>query len=696
MKPISQLLRQPIRTIAVLILLTVSASFMCLGWGVLRSSQATAEEIDNSFVTLALLSPDVETGTDYNYDEETGKQELYLAFVERIAISNGVRVETFGRVSDVTDLIIESPHIRGSYNQQFASAYIPSLRTVTSSTSGNNYYSTKDVPYSRTVLTFTVTDFVEQDNSHTFSYLDSDGNLITVDKYDFNLYGDIIEYVSLHPDYEPRGKVELYCSFDSKEMFDETVGEIEIGKTYIVYMDDYSDGDLWLRDFLIMGTLENWGYTTSDINWDNLTYDLKDYPADLQYSISPDGTKEIIPTVAMYVDPETGLGIAMSQERLDIIDRCSANVSSSNGLTFAEIDGSLEDFLADPANAEWVQLLDLINKQYSTAPIVGTDLLESMYLFHQNAAFVSEGRTFERSDYDEGKNVCIISETVAYESGLSVGDKIELSFYKGGQWYSSIMPGYEYYARKLYKFTEFEDTREYEIVGVYRNTIQWTDMEYNFTPDMIFVPNKSLEGIATETDERQLLSLVIKNGHTDDVKTLLEENGWDRDIMVYFDSGYGVIEDTVAGLQESATQLFGASAATFLAILIAYIALFVVRQRRNAGLMLSLGSGRHRAARFILVTSMIPAVISSFIGALTGALLLNRTVQSVFNDASEAFNTAFSSTAASGYANTAAQVTVLPSSAIAAGAVLIVIYFVIIAAVSHELAGRKPLDLIKK
>ena len=43
MHAFKQLLRQPLRTAAALIILTASAAFMCLSWGVYRSGLATAK-----------------------------------------------------------------------------------------------------------------------------------------------------------------------------------------------------------------------------------------------------------------------------------------------------------------------------------------------------------------------------------------------------------------------------------------------------------------------------------------------------------------------------------------------------------------------------------------------------------------------------------------------------------------------------
>ena len=54
MNTLHQLIRQPFRTIAALILLCLAEAFLCLSFGVLLSAKASTDKIANSFVTIAL------------------------------------------------------------------------------------------------------------------------------------------------------------------------------------------------------------------------------------------------------------------------------------------------------------------------------------------------------------------------------------------------------------------------------------------------------------------------------------------------------------------------------------------------------------------------------------------------------------------------------------------------------------------
>ena len=691
MKPIMQLLRQPIRTVAILILLTVSASFMCLGWGVMQSAKVTTDELNNSFVTLAI----------YNESVSTIWEDTELSDGTKV---RSVRTLTFD--GDVKSKVTESPAFRKEYNHQHISAYCPSLRTLTSAATDNRYYSSKDRPYNRAVLVFELTEIIDHGLQTTIGF-DSDGNMIPVaGSYDVNLIGEVIEYAALHPDYEPQEKVDLWCRFDSQEEFE--AFKIDIGKNYIVNMDEYVDSDLHLKA-QIASSFSRLSLTVDDIDWSNISYDLRGY--------DPQTIKDT-EMVAQYWDEELGFGKSLRQLELDSIGFCTdynIKPSSEDSVSIEEINCSLEDFLANPENGEWVQLIDDMNKQYSCVPVFGTDMLESFYLFHQNIAYVSEGRSLESADYSEGKKVCLISETLADMSGLKVGDKIDLSFY--------LHPPYHYKDYTVTNPQDFlynepnksnaeaypyqspvdfeEESVEYEIVGLYRHTDQWgstgASATYNFTPNTVFVPRAALKGYDTYTRDSGLYySLTVKNGRYDEIKQILAENEYPSDFFVYLDGGYSSIESTVNSLNESAKELFMAAAATWLAVLAAYIALFVIRQRRNAGLMLSLGAGRTRTMKFVLVTAMIPAVVSAVIGAAVGGLLLSRTVNSVLNDAAEATGLAFSSTASMSAAELQSRVQIPMSSMVIACGALIAVYLAVLAIVARAISRKKPLTLIRK
>ena len=70
MTPFRQLLRQPVRLIAVLFLLGMSATFFCLSGGVFASAQTTLNEVERNYVTIAAPTTELIDYTESPITEE--------------------------------------------------------------------------------------------------------------------------------------------------------------------------------------------------------------------------------------------------------------------------------------------------------------------------------------------------------------------------------------------------------------------------------------------------------------------------------------------------------------------------------------------------------------------------------------------------------------------------------------------------
>ena len=236
--------------------------------------------------------------------------------------------------------------------------------------------------------------------------------------------------VKMHPDYAVRSTLRLIIGCNSQEELDAL--DIRPGGRYLAFGADYIDRDLELRTTLA-GTHR---CSVEDIDLSKISYDLTE---DEKKTASPD----FLP-VAKYSSGEKTT--ILGQDMVDAIDSCTMTVTHWHGL-YSEtqldyaIDGSetgvllndqyldaymtpletdLDVFLSSNAGIEWRSAVQELDTQYHTVSVIGTDLLESMYCFHQKDSFVTEGRSFGADDYKNGSNVCLISETTAIASGLGI------------------------------------------------------------------------------------------------------------------------------------------------------------------------------------------------------------------------------------------------------------------------------------
>lgn len=93
--------------------------------------------------------------------------------------------------------------------------------------------------------------------------------------------------------------------------------------------------------------------------------------------------------------------------------------------------GDLDDFLASEAGALWREdIIPTVERVYSTAKLILTDNVYSIYQFNKGSATILEGRAISEEEYAQGANVCLVSQQYAKKNGLTVGDALSMELYK--------------------------------------------------------------------------------------------------------------------------------------------------------------------------------------------------------------------------------------------------------------------------
>ena len=671
MTPFRQLLRQPVRLIAVLFLLGMSATFFCLSGGVFASAQTTLNEVERNYVTIAAPTTEL-----IDYTESPITEEMWQ-YMDTLAADKSL--------------------MRGTYYQKFISAYSPSVQSVISAETDGAYVLNLDTALSRAFFVIRIESITAEESD----YWDDTAIIVTVT-------ATIEEVIKLHQSYQMRDTLHIRFTFTSHEEFEEL--GILPGQRYLLNGTNYVDEDLLLRTSMASSLR----VSPSDIDLDNLSFDIPESILDGLRRDDP----EYQPVA--YYETKDKTGLFLQPWDVTRINSCKIGFSLLSGnllaAPFIAADGSYDgftfrDFYTDAsivplntdwetfiaANPEWQLALQEVDTQYHTFSVIGTDLLESLYTFHQKESFITEGRSFADDEYQNGTKVCLISESTAQASGLHVGDEIDLSFYWGLNSSSlpfdpSWQPQPEPFSAKL-GFTG--DAKRYKIIGIYRQTNLWDTTGYSFTPNTVFVPAASLNEYCFTARQGAMFTYVLQNGRMQDFKDALAAQGFPTNLVFCFDGGYSKIADTLRGFHKSAAQLFIAACATSLAALLVYQALFVNRQRRTMGLMLSLGAGRRRAAWFGCRTAILPIVMATVIGAAAGLLTMNATLRSLLSSVSEVMDTAMSSTAALGHAADAAVSSApaaVPLAALAQCAFAALLSFLTIS----RMTRKSPLELIRK
>ncbi len=327
----------------------------------------------------------------------------------------------------------------------------------------------------------------------------------------------------------------------------------------------------------------------------------------------------------------------------------------------AKLDGSAEDFLADPANQAWAEIAASYDTAQHSLPVMGTDCLESMYLFVQNEAVVTQGRSFTQEEYETGARVCLLSESMAEKSGLQVGSRFSMSQFLVHDFANNRYSGENTSTGSgdlnvdgmlnnptvgyVGPDTEFvTENEEFTVIGLYRLQDEWADTSYSITPNTVFIPKKAQieggfggveemmtvvehDGFTYETPNENgahgvYLSVKLHNGTMNDFLEALEGTELQGTFLTQ-DQGYGAIQESVNAVAQSAETVFRVAMLGWLLILALYVLLYQNLQKKNLGAMRSLGAGIQPSRRYLFLSGFMLAVLGVVIGTTVGAVLLN-------------------------------------------------------------------------
>ena len=329
-------------------------------------------------------------------------------------------------------------------------------------------------------------------------------------------------------------------------------------------------------------------------------------------------------------------------------------------MAYAKLDGTLEEFLSSDRGQKWTRLIEECQITLSSLKMNFTGNLDSVLLFNQGLAYITEGRTFTEQEYSDGAKVCIISAETARDSGIKIGDKIDFNFWSNGY----IL--YQDMKRQIWQHAPYGDgcgfieEGTFEVIGIYKAENVWNENEFFLTPNNMFAPKGSIKGtiklelpefmisgkiieetneyIAPVYDQYQSISnthsYVIKPGHIEAFEKEMESLGYGG-MFYYYDQGYSMISPILDSLRESTSLLMYVSVAVWAVILSAFFVIMASRGRKTAGIMMSLGTKRNQIFVHMLSMLMCVIMISSLAGGIVGYFMYDGIVGRIYEEARE-------------------------------------------------------------
>ena len=266
--------------------------------------------------------------------------------------------------------------------------------------------------------------------------------------------------------------------------------------------------------------------------------------------------------------------------------------------------------------ASWQTALKALDVTNHSVPVLTVEKVEALADFAAGNAMVTQGRSFSQSEYDSGAAVCLISESLARENGLNVGDSLPLSLYEDDP---GLPPIYARFQESCNPRTSvfvpqegFRQETEYTIIGLYRQSSEWVTSPTSFTPNSVFVPEKSVTCQTVTGSCGVWSSLVLQNGTIDQMEARLAENGLGGTVT-YYDQGYSDIVESLDGYTRVSRTMLCVGLALWAVVLAAYCVLLPMQEGKTALRMWTLGAKRRDIAGQIWIPSALVALVGTII-----------------------------------------------------------------------------------
>lgn len=655
MKSIRQLLRQPIRTAAGIVLIALAAAIFVTCVGQYLAAGLTKDGLEYNYNTVAM------TTRKYSWEHSEWIQETAEAHPELVKT-----------ISDTGLISAYIPELTpDNYTQHFQAA------------EGYNGNSSGiyGMPYCCAVLEVVLTEISPE--------ITDEVRAVNVmgDRYEERIavaltcQGTVERAISLQEGYnDPAGYgIELtFRTFDEEGL---AALDLEVGGRYLVYGMDYYDNDFFVRS-VISADQANFSQPV-DLSkvYERLPKGYSAKPSMFTSSGETRYYENLVDGEKTYISVDEGILAKTRSCRLTVCDHSSlpdltAIFDEYNNMigmellydqrllledehsdaftqigtrlvpaeeyiadysvpTVARLDGTAEGFLASEAGAAWRKAMEAAEINYHAFPVLAVDKLGYQAEFARGHAEIVEGRDFTQAELEAGKQVCILSQSLAEANGLRVGDTITLQSYAYdpnvnedvGTYPDPRSDGDGFYVEPSFYSSVRGFSGEpvtYTVVGLYSRENSWQDGSYYaFTPNTIFIPKASAKVPMITSEEGAFRSYVLENGAEEAFDALVKEAGYNG-LFVYYDQGYEQVKNGLAAYASVSGQALYVGTAAALGILLLYILLFPLRQRRHLTAMSALGATRGQRIAHLAAYDLGMLLPGAALGTLTGALVWKR------------------------------------------------------------------------
>lgn len=336
------------------------------------------------------------------------------------------------------------------------------------------------------------------------------------------LSAELQEVISLHPGYKVRDKIRATLNFDSMEEY-RNAG-LEEGRRFY-FIGEFNDISLArITENFVRLNLPHEGIRLED-HLRMLTEEELEKERELSE------TYGYPPAVAMIWNEKERRGIPLTEEELE--EHYISDLDCRYVIPYSRDSEYPSEVRKAAESAE---------RTHHSFPVLGTDYLERLYEFHLGELFLTEGRSFTRQEYESGETLCIISEQMAQINGLTVGDKIPLSFFLTEEKLRGILLFYRHpnyvLSHEIEHQGEVGEPREFRIIGLYRAKNVWNFDFFSITPNTVFIPNKAMPSAHLKLDRGHFQTIVVNRDAVEAFQDKMKESRIRSSVVSVHDNGY--------------------------------------------------------------------------------------------------------------------------------------------------------------
>ncbi len=318
-----------------------------------------------------------------------------------------------------------------------------------------------------------------------------------------------------------------------------------------------------------------------------------------------------------------------------------------------------DGFYETEIGKQYLEEVNWLKRMEDIVPVLPTKDINLFMPFFNGEAKVTEGLAFTKEQYQSGERICLISQAMAQQAALSIGDEIELNLYEvnndlpSSQFFSPGGSG-GYYAKAFQngKIVPYFQTANYKIVGIYTyNNVTTEPTGYELGLNSIIIPTNSVEKLEKAFVSMQgpmrgsTTSFSIKNGTAEKFMGEFSKLKLANIDIRFYDKGYTKIIGGLREMQKMSFTLLFASGVCTVGILLLFVFLQISRKKREAAISLSLGIKKKQCAAILMQSVLLVVTIGCIFGAVAGHFLSETVYEKTLTTAKKtAFDTYYSDT----------------------------------------------------